>query len=67
MIAQTHTGPQATLSDSPEGIRCTCCGAVVPRRESKVCATCRRPMCPACTRWYGHHMMVCDDCFLTVW
>jgi hypothetical protein len=52
---------------SAERVRCACCGADVARGESKVCAICRQPTCPACTRWYGHFMLVCDDCRLATW
>jgi hypothetical protein len=52
---------------SADGVRCACCEAAVPRGEWKACATCRRPICSACTRWYGHFMLVCDDCRLATW
>ncbi len=50
-----------------ETIRCACCGSETASAESKACATCRQLICPACTRWYGHFMLVCDDCHIASW
>jgi hypothetical protein len=48
-------------------VRCACCEALVEGGEVKACASCQRPICPACTGWYGHFMLVCDDCRLAPW
>jgi hypothetical protein len=67
MLPEVDPGAQVERSNQLEPIRCGCCEAVVPRRESKVCKSCGRTICPACTQWYGHFMMVCDDCCLARW
>jgi len=54
-------------ADMVDRVQCACCGADVPRGESKACASCHAPICAACTRWYGHFMLVCDDCRLEPW
>ncbi len=61
------SGGAAAPADLGDEIRCACCGQGVPRREAKACASCRQPICAACTGWYGHFMLVCRDCRLEPW
>lgn len=66
-MASHLDGNGAGAADPADRVRCSCCDVLVPRGESKACQTCRQPICPACTRWYGHFMLVCDDCRLAQW
>jgi hypothetical protein len=59
--------PKRTDEDRGEAIRCPACGRTVPRADAKVCPTCRRRVCVACLKPYGHHMRVCDECALGDW
>jgi hypothetical protein len=49
------------------GERCAACGKPVRAQDVKVCPICRRRVCVACLRPYGHHMRVCDECRLAEW
>lgn len=60
--------PTERREDGPaDEFACPCCGKSAPVVGSQVCATCKRRICPACIRPYGHHMMVCEDCRLAEW
>jgi hypothetical protein len=50
-------------SDAP----CAACGKPVRPQDAKVCPICRRRVCVACLRPYGHHMRVCEECRLAEW
>ena len=67
MTSNTRIRLDVSRPASDEHIRCACCGADVARDESKTCAICRQPICPACTAWYGHFMLACEDCRLATW
>ena len=50
-----------------EEVRCEACGANVPRLQATRCASCKRILCRLCARWYGHFMLVCEDCRAAEW
>ena len=54
---------------APDGTEETCgaCGKPVRPQDAKVCPICRRRVCVACLRPYGHHMRVCEECQLADW
>jgi hypothetical protein len=47
--------------------RCPCCGRGAPRHELTGCAGCGRSVCGACVQFYGHYMLMCEDCRLEPW
>jgi hypothetical protein len=47
--------------------RCAACGKVIRPQDGKICPICKRRVCVACLRPYGHHMQVCDECKLAEW
>jgi len=46
---------------------CACCHRTSPLWDSKICVSCRRRVCFGCLRSYGHHMLICEECFLASW
>ena len=51
----------------PGPVRCASCGKAPPPGDTKPCAICKRPVCLACLRPYGHHMLACEECRLEAW
>jgi hypothetical protein len=47
--------------------RCPCCGRDAPPRELTGCAGCGRPVCGSCIQFYGHYMLMCEECRLEPW
>jgi hypothetical protein len=39
----------------------------VPREQTTECASCRKRVCRLCVRWYGHFMLVCEECRAAEW
>jgi hypothetical protein len=50
-----------------EDARCEACAKVVPRAQTTRCASCKRLLCRLCVRWYGHFMLVCEECRAAPW
>lgn len=48
-------------------VRCDACERAVPRLQSARCASCKRAFCRLCVRWYGHFMLVCEECRAAEW
>ena len=67
MTSEPCAGSEGAQEDPADSIHCACCDKVVQGGEWKACASCRKPICSGCTRWYGHFMLVCDDCRLAPW
>jgi ribosomal protein S26 len=52
---------------APPVVRCPSCSKPVPADDAVACAICKRAVCRACLRPYGHHMLVCEECRLAEW
>ena len=61
----TATRPRP--ADEPREVVCEACGESVPRAQTTRCASCKRTLCRLCVRWYGHFMLVCEDCRAADW
>ena len=61
----TATRPRP--ADEPREVVCEACGKSVPRAQTTRCASCKRTLCRLCVRWYGHFMLVCEDCPIASW
>jgi hypothetical protein len=48
-------------------VQCEGCQRTVPRLQTGRCATCKRTLCRLCARWYGHFMLVCEECRAAEW
>jgi hypothetical protein len=48
-------------------VRCDGCARTVPRLQTARCASCKRTFCRLCVRWYGHFMLVCEECRAAEW
>lgn len=59
------TRPKAP--DEPQDVACEACGKVVPQLQTTRCASCKRRLCRLCARWYGHFMLVCEECRAADW
>ena len=46
---------------------CAACGRSVPARQATACASCGKRVCRLCVRWYGHYMLVCEECRTAEW
>jgi hypothetical protein len=58
MMAAMDTTEAAPPPTAPE---CPCCHA--PARDDDVeCQGCRRRVCAKCIRFWGHHMLMCEEC-----
>jgi hypothetical protein len=53
--------------DPSEEARCEACAKTVPREQTTECASCRKRVCRLCVRWYGHFMLVCEECRAAEW
>ena len=61
-MTSTRSRPEETSE-----ICCEACGKTVPRLQATRCASCKRLLCRLCVRWYGHFMLVCEDCRAGEW
>jgi hypothetical protein len=47
--------------------RCAACEKPVLPRDVVVCQSCQQRICYGCVRWYGHFILVCEECRLAQW
>ena len=62
--------PLETMGDAEAGqleLHCPVCERVVRRADTTPCAVCKRRVCFACVRPYGHHMRACEECRMADW
>lgn len=62
-MSTTRPRPAPQVDD----VACEACGRTVPRLQTTRCASCKRTLCRLCVRWYGHFMLVCEDCRASEW
>jgi len=48
-------------------VACEGCRRTVPRVQTSPCASCGRTFCRLCLGWYGHFMLVCEECRAADW